>query len=388
MLVDRFTLLAWVWRYGIRPFLFWIHAEPTHNLTRFVFSHLMKIRVLRWLTAAFFRVEDPRLHVRRFGLDFPNPVGLSAGLDKNADWFDSLQTLGFGFIEVGTLTAQAQSGNPKPRLFRLPADQALLNRMGCNNKGAAAAAAYLASRPIRSILGINIGKTACVPNESAPDDYLTTFECLYPYASYFALNISSPNTPRLRELQAKDSLSILLRALADRNRDLARLRNHPPKPLLVKIAPDLEDWQLDDLVELCMELRVDGIIVANTTTSREGLATPAQAVRALGEGGISGAPLTQRNRALVAAVYHKTRGTIPIVGVGGIMTGEDAWQMIREGASLIQIYSGLIYNGPGLVASIERYLLRRLSDSGKTSIEDAIGEASRTPAATGSPCGV
>ena len=379
MLLGKYTLVGLVWRL-IRPVLFWFPAEWTHDFAKLVFSWPMKIPVCRWLTAAYFRVEDRRLRVSRFGLDFPNPVGLAAGLDKDAEWFNALHSLGFGFIEVGTFTAQAQFGNPKPRVFRLPADWALLNRMGSPNQGAAAAATRLARQPIRLILGVNIGKSASVPNESAPVDYLTSFELLYPYASYFTLNISSPNTPGLRDLQGRECLLVLLRALMDRNATLASLRKERPKPLLVKIAPDLEDRELDDILRLCIELRLDGIIVANTTISREGLLKPVQRVHCLGEGGISGAPLTQLTRALVAAVYRKTNGALPIIGVGGIMTGEDAWQMIRAGASLIQVHTGFIYGGPGFVASIKRHLLQRLSESGKASIEEVIGETSRTPA--------
>lgn len=380
MLIDRFALVAWVWSIFLRPILFFLPPEFTHGLTIRLFSLLMKVPGCRWLTTALFRVDDPRLPVRRFGLEFPNPVGLAAGLDKNAEWFSSLQPLGFGFFEVGTLTAQAQSGNPKRRVFRLPSDKALLNRMGSPNRGAAAAAADLDRMSRRTILGVNIGKSASVPNESAPADYLKSFEHLYPFASYFALNISSPNTLGLRNLQARDALAALLKTLMERNATLAHIRKERPKPLLVKIAPDLDERQLDDLLDLCVELRLDGIIVANTTTSREGLLTPDWYVRSLGAGGLSGAPLTQRARALVAAVYRKTKGEVSIIGVGGIMSGEDAWQMIRAGASLVQVHTGLIYNGPGFVASINQHLLQRLSKSGKASIEEVIGEASRTPA--------
>jgi dihydroorotate dehydrogenase len=386
MLLIRYVLSSFVslaWRWVARPILFCFDAEGSHNFAKGCFSRLMKVPGFRWLTAALFRVEDPRLRVCRLGLAFPNPVGLAAGLDKNAEWFGPLLTLGFGFVEVGTLTAQAQAGNPRPRVFRLRADRAVLNRMGSNNGGAAAAAERLAHRPAHSILGVNIGKSASVSNDRAAPDYLASFEALYPHASYFAINVSSPNTPGLRDLQAKESLSVLLRALADRNVDLARSRKEAPRPILVKIAPDLGDRDLEDLLDLCVSLRVDGIIVANTTTSREGLLTPAEYVQSLGAGGISGAPLTQRSRALVAAVYRKTRGQLPIIGVGGVMAGEDAWEMIRAGASLVQVHTGLIYNGPGFIASIKRHLLKRLSEHGKASIEEVIGTASGLPAPEG-----
>ncbi len=371
----RVALAGLAWRYLLRPTLFLFPAESTHVWTMHGFAGLMKIPGLRQVTAAFFGVRDLRLRVRRFGLEFPNPVGLAAGLDKDAKWHSALSALGFGFIEVGTLTAAEQPGNPKPRVFRLKADEALLNRMGSPNEGAAAAAARLARRPPRAILGINIGKTAKVPVESAAEDYLTSFELLYPFASYFALNVSSPNTPGLRRLQETENLTALLRKLMERNAVLARSAGGRPKPLFVKIAPDLDDGQLDELVGLCVGLHLDGIIVANTTTSREGLTTTGPEVE--GAGGISGRPLTLRARALVAAVYRKTRGALPIIGVGGIMTEDDAWQMIRAGASLIEVHSGLIHSGPGFVAATNRYLLRQLTERGNTSIEEVIGEASQ-----------
>ena len=298
-------------------------------------------------------------------------------MDKNAEWFGALNTLGFGFLELGTLTAQAQTGNPRPRIFRLPKDQSLINRMGSPNKGATAAAEFLSHVSNFPILGINIGKSAAVPLESASGDYLESFERLVPYASYFTLNISSPNTVGLRKLQATEALSALLGELMQKNQSLAQSRGCEPKPILVKIAPDLTDDQLESIVALCANLRVAGLIVANTTTAREGLKTSERAVQGAGAGGLSGAPLTKRSRELVAKVYRMGKGTIPIVGVGGIMSGEDAWEMIRAGASLIQVYTGLIYGGPGFVASINRHLLKRLSESGKASIEDVIGEASR-----------
>ena len=367
-------MLDAVWRFLLRPILFRLPPERSHRLTMRLFSLLMKVPGCRRLTTAFFRVNDPCLRVRRFGIEFQNPVGLAAGFDKDAKWVDSLQVLGFGFIEVGTLTAKLQQGNPEPRVFRLPADEALLNRMGSPNQGAAAAAIRLEGQPIRGVLGINIGKTASVPNESAPADYLTSFECLYPFASYFVLNVSSPNTPGLRKLQAREYLEPILKALMDRNETIVRFQKEQRKPILVKVSPDMDDAQRDDLVDLCIELRLDGIVVANTTTSREGLTT--KSLQELGDGGISGGPLTERARALVAAVYRRTRGRLPIIGVGGIMTEEDAWQMIRAGASLVQVYSGLVYRGPGFVAAINRHLARRLAECGKASIEDVIGEAS------------
>jgi dihydroorotate dehydrogenase len=235
---------SFVWRSVLR-ILFWVPAEKAHHLTMNAFSWLMKIPGVRWLTSAFFRVSDSRLRVRRFGLDFPNPVGLAAGMDKNATWHNDLLALGFGFIEVGTVTAQPQLGNVEPRIFRLPTDMALLNRMGSPNRGAKEVAVNLTARPPRGILGINIGKTTITANEDAKDDYLASFERLYPFASYFVLNVSSPNTPGLRKLQASENLEPILRILEERNAALARDRNEPPKPILVKIAPDLDEQQLN-----------------------------------------------------------------------------------------------------------------------------------------------
>jgi dihydroorotate dehydrogenase len=377
MAIDRDTLLVWFWRRLVRPVLFLVNAEATHDWSRLVFTALMKIPgVARGMTS-FFRVDDPRLRVRRFGLEFPNPIGLAAGLDKNAEWFGALSTLGFGFLELGTFTAQAQPGNPKLRIFRLPKDQALINRMGFPNQGAAAAAERLAKVGQCPILGINIGKSALVPVESATGDYLESFERLYPYARYFALNVSSPNTVGLRKLQATDALSALLRELIQKNQSLAQSQGCEPTPILVKIAPDLDDDQLHSIVHLCIELRVAGMIVANTTITRQGLRSSDDVISHAGAGGLSGAPLTMRARDLVSKVYGISQGAMPIIGVGGIMSGEDAWEMIRAGASLIQVYTGFIYGGPGFVASINRHFLHRLSESGKASIEDVIGEANR-----------
>lgn len=373
--IDRHALPGWIWRRLVRPVLFRCNAETTHEWTQRGFTGLTKIPGVARALTALFRVNDARLRVKRFGLEFPNPVGLSAGMDKNAEWFTALQALGFGFLEVGTLTAQAQAGNPKPRIVRLPKDQALVNRMGSPNKGAKAAAEYLARIPNLPILGINIGKSAAVPLEAAAADYLDSFERLYPYASYFTLNVSSPNTVGLRNLQATGALSDLLGQLTEKNRVLAQSHGSASKPILVKIAPDLADDQLESIVELCGNLRVAGMIVANTTTARPELQSSARTVDEAGPGGLSGAPLTRRARGLVARVYQLSKGTIPIIGVGGIMSGEDAWEMIRAGASLVQVYTGFIYGGPGFVASINRHLLKRLAESGKASIEEVIGEA-------------
>jgi dihydroorotate dehydrogenase len=359
----------------IRPLLFSLDAERAHHLSMRLFAAAMSLGPLRRVTAAGFRVDDPRLRVRRFGIDFPSPVGLAAGFDKNAEYFEALSALGFGFIEVGTLTGQAQPGNPRPRLFRLPDDRALVNRMGFNNKGSAAAAAALAGRRIGPILGVNIGKSKVVPNEDAVGDYLASFERLFSFGRYFVVNVSSPNTPGLRELQERGPLTALLRALTERNAELAARLGTEPRPILLKIAPDLTEPQVAAIVEMTKEVPIAGLVATNTTLSREGLRAPAARVAAVGAGGLSGAPLTERSRAMVADLYRRTEGRLPIVGAGGVMSGEDAWQMIRAGASLVQVYTGFVYGGPGFVRSIHRHLLRRLAERGKRSIDEVVGEA-------------
>lgn len=367
-----------MWRL-IRPLLFRMDAERAHHLSMSLFASLMSLEPLRRFTERTTSVVDPRLRTTCLGIDFPSPVGLAAGFDKNAEWFDALAALGFGYVEVGTLTGQAQPGNPKPRLFRLPADRALLNRLGFNNKGSAAAAQALARRrSLRPILGINIGKSKVVPNEEAVGDYLASFDRLFLFGRYFVVNVSSPNTPGLRELQERGPLTALLRALTERNRELAERHGAPAKPILLKIAPDLNEHQLSAIVEMTEEVPIAGIVATNTTLSRDGLVTPAAEVERLGAGGVSGAPLTERSRTMVAELYRKLRGRLPIIGVGGIMSGEDAWQMIRHGASLVQVYTGFVYGGPGFVRGVLRHLVRRLDEGGHTSIAEVVGLAAQT----------
>ncbi|HVW02771.1 MAG TPA: quinone-dependent dihydroorotate dehydrogenase [Planctomycetaceae bacterium] len=361
----------------MRPILFRLEPERAHAWAMRGLAAACAIPGGQALLRTMYAVRDPRLHVRVFGIDFESPVGLAAGFDKNAEWFNQLHTLGFGFIEVGTLTGQAQPGNPRPRLFRLPADRALINRLGFNNKGSEAAAHELARRRIQPILGVNIGKSKVVPNEEANADYLQSFERLWPFARYIAVNVSSPNTPGLRALQEREPLEALLRALSVRNVELSAAHGAPARPILLKIAPDLNDAQVDDIVALCAEVGIAGIIATNTTLAREPLSMPAEQVAALGAGGLSGGPLTERSRQFVANLYRKLGGKLPIVGVGGIMSGEDAWQMLRAGASLVEVYTGFIYGGPGFVGSIHRHLLRRLEETGHASLAEVVGEASR-----------
>jgi len=312
--------------------------------------------------------------LRRFGLIFSNPVGLAAGFDKNGEAADALGALGFGFVEVGTVTNESQPGNPRPRIFRLPRDRALINRLGFNNSGAKQIARNLKARRPDCVMGINIGKSRSVPIERAIPDYLSTFSTVYQFADYIAVNVSSPNTPQLRELQQPDLLSDLLEALQRRNRELAEKHSlSSPRPLLLKIAPDLSHQELRDIVAVAQERGVSGIIATNTTVKREGLRTPAERVAAIGEGGLSGAPLHHRSNEVIKTIYRLTNGAVPIIGVGGVFTAEDAWEKICAGAGLIQLYTGFIYEGPAIARRINEGLRQIVSREGFVSLDEAVG---------------
>lgn len=349
-----------------RNLLFRLPAETAHELAIDTLAHTPAFarRVLR----ALYEVRDQSLRSTVFGIDFPNPVGLAAGLDKGAVAYDTLGALGFGFVEVGTVTALAQEGNPRPRLFRLPADQALLNRMGFNNPGAEAVAAAMRNAKPSTILGINIGKSKVTPLEDAVTDYLRSVELLARYARYLVVNVSSPNTPGLRELQDAGPLRDLLRAVVGAAGGV---------PVLVKLAPDLEDPQVDQAVEIAQETAAAGVVISNTTISRAGLRTPDAVLTEMGPGGISGVPVRQRAHELVGRVYRNTGGRLPIIGVGGIFNADDAWERIRAGASLIQVYTGFIYGGPGLIRQINRELAERVRRGGFRSIAEVVGTAHR-----------
>ena len=310
------------------------------------------------------------------GLKFSNPVGLAAGFDKHGNWFQQLGHLGFGCVEIGTVTGQAQPGNPKPRMFRLPLDKALINRMGFNSPGCEAVAQSLSKiefEPSQMILGINIGKSKVVPLEEAASEYRQIFETLYAYGDYFTVNVSSPNTPGLRELQGKDQLLSILEAVAGANEALSQNTGHQPKPVLLKIAPDLTDGQLDEIVEVAREKRLAAVIATNTTISRDRLQTATRRIESYGAGGLSGQPLRNRSLEVVAYLYSKLKGEIPIIGVGGISDGKDAWNMIRAGANLVQLYTGFIYGGPGIVRDINQFLIQQLDESGMSQISQAVG---------------
>jgi dihydroorotate dehydrogenase len=358
---------------ALRPALFRLPAEPVHHATSALLSRALASDALRRRVRRRYLVDDPALRVPLWEICFPNPVGLAAGFDKAGTTFNALGALGFGFVEIGTVTALAQPGNDPPRLFRLPRDQALLNRLGFNNPGADALAERLAATPIEPILGINLGKSKVTPLEHATDDYLHSLERLHRFARYLVINVSSPNTPGLRELQDARPLRELLRAIRTRVAELAGGSDQTSPPILLKIAPDLTDPQVDQAVEIAQEEGVSGIVATNTTVSREALRTPAARVEALGAGGISGAPVRRRAQQITARIFRRTGGRLPIVGVGGILSAEDAWSRIRAGASLVQLYTGFVYGGPGIVRDINLGLLERLRLAGARSLAEVVG---------------
>lgn len=357
-----------LYRSLLRPILFRLPPETAHELA------LNTLSVAPGLVKLIFSQAEPFGNLERFGLSFKNPVGLAAGFDKNGVALEALAALGFGFIEAGTVTQHAQPGNPRPRLFRLPKDKALINRAGFNNEGAARFLQRLGNRKLDCVLGVSIGKSKVVPLEQAIDDYLQSFETVYPVADYVAVNVSSPNTPGLRELQRPDQLAALLQALQERNLELSkRYSRSRATPLLIKLAPELDRPALEQIVEVAMREGAAGLIATNTTTSRDGLQTPGQEVAECGEGGLSGLPLKQRSTSMIAKLHRMTAGSLPIIGVGGIFTAEDAWEKICAGASLIQLYTGFIYRGPGIVNDINKGLRVILEREGLRTLDDAVG---------------
>ena len=299
-----------------------------------------------------FDVKDVRLEKELFGIKFKNPVGLAAGFDKNASMYNDLAHCGFGFIEIGTVTPLGQAGNEKPRLFRLQDDSAIINRMGFNNEGVECVIKNLKKRKTDVIIGGNIGKNKVTPNELATNDYVLSFNALFDHVDYFVVNVSSPNTPNLRELQEKEPLTDLLRTLQDLNAEKSQR-----KPILLKIAPDLTNEQLDDIIEIVNEVKLDGVIATNTTISRAGLTTAESRVEEIGAGGLSGKPLRQRSTEVIRYLSEKSNKSFPIIGVGGIHSPEDALEKLNAGADLIQLYTGFIYEGPKLVKRINKAIL-------------------------------
>ena len=343
-----------LYRSIIRPILLKFDPEAVHHFTFKCFKLFQKSALIRSIVSAQFKVNDPRLERELFGLKFPNPVGLAAGLDKNAEAFDFLGSMGFGFIEIGTVTPIAQSGNPLPRLFRFINDKALINRMGFNNEGVEKVIERLRKKKTNVLIGGNIGKNKITPNEDATSDYIKCFEALYTHVDYFVVNVSSPNTPNLRELQDKEPLTKLLSDLMELNRSKEK-----PKPILLKIAPDVNHSQLDDIIDIVKTTSIDGIVATNTTISREGLNYTENEIERVGAGGLSGKPLRERSTEVIRYIHKKSNGSIPIIGVGGIMSKKDALEKLEAGASLIQLYTGFIYEGPALIKAINKELLHK-----------------------------
>ncbi len=341
-------------------------AETAHALGFALIRIATAVPPLRWVLSKLLAVDDPALRSTVLGVDFAAPLGLAAGFDKDARGVDAWGTLGFGCVEVGTVTAHAQPGNPKPRMFRLPEDRAVINRMGFNNHGSAAAAGRLLSRRGALPVGVNIGKTKVVAAEDAAADYVHSARLLAPLADYLVVNVSSPNTPGLRDLQAVESLRPLLRAVLE----------VVSVPVLVKIAPDLSDADVDAVADLSVELGLAGIVATNTTISRSGLRSDAAEVEAMGAGGLSGAPLAHRSLEVLRRLHARVGSELVLVSVGGIETAEDAWERITAGASLVQGYTGFIYGGPFWARNIHRGLARKLRQAGFTNIAQAVGSAS------------
>ena len=362
-----------IYRSLLRPILFRLPPETIHELALHSLRFALGSSTARKFVSGRITVS-PFGKLDRFGLTFANPLGLAAGFDKNGTAAQALAALGFGFIEVGSVTSEPQPGNPRPRLFRLPHDRALINRAGFNNCGAALLAENIKRRRPDCVLGVNIGKSRSVPVADAIPDYLASFEAIYGIADYIAINVSSPNTPHLRELQRPEMLAELLKNLQQRNQELAKSSSlEHPKPLLLKIAPDVSDAEVESIVDIASRLKIAGLIATNTTISRRGLRTPNAEVEALGAGGLSGAPLRVRSNEVIALIYRRTRGALPIIGVGGVFTPEDAWDKICSGASLIQLYTGFIYEGPGVARRINKGLAVILKREGFGSLDEAIG---------------
>ena len=370
-------MLNVAYQYGVRPLLFSLDPEAAHHLAIAICHQISESSSLKAIAKSIFYYNDSRLSQTLWNLKFENPVGLAAGFDKNAEAIGAWENLGFGFAEVGTVTAHAQSGNPQPRLFRLPSDRAVLNRMGFNNRGAAVTADYLKSylqaNKLSIPLGINLGKSKITPLEAAKFDYAESLRSLYDFGDYFVVNVSSPNTPNLRDLQAIDQLSAILAELNPIN-----VKN---KPILVKIAPDLDDADIIEIIKTSQTYGVAGIIATNTTISRQNLKTTHLSITGKPvtdeAGGISGQPVRDRSVEVIRLIWQTAQGSLPIIGVGGIFTAEDAWQKIIAGAAIVQVYTGLIYEGPIVVKQILQGLVAKLEAHGFDNIQQAIGLAHR-----------
>lgn len=338
----------------IRPILFRFDPEWIHHVIVWKLRTFFKIPGLKTIVSQYYSVKSPALQKTVFGLRFKNPVGVAAGFDKNAEVFEALSAFGFGFIEIGTVTPKAQPGNPKPRLFRLPADKGLINRMGFNNYGLDAAVKKLKKRNPNLIIGGNIGKNTATPNSSAVDDYVTNFEGLFDVVDYFVVNVSCPNISDLKELQDQDALLEILGRIQ-------QINNAKPKrkPVLLKVSPDLNYQQLDEVIEIIEKTGIDGVVATNTTITRQSIQQDSITAEKAGKGGLSGQPIGSRSTEVIRYLAQKSGKAFPIIGVGGIMSPEDAWEKIEAGADLVQIYTGFIYEGPSIVRRINKFLLRK-----------------------------
>jgi dihydroorotate dehydrogenase len=343
-----------VYKIFIKPIFFLFDPEKVHHFVFNTIRFLFKITGFKVLAKSIHTVKDKSLERELFGLTFKNPVGLAAGFDKDGKLFNELAAFGFGFVEIGTLTPKPQEGNAKKRLFRLPQDEALINRMGFNNGGVEEAVERLKKNNSGIIIGGNIGKNKVTPNEEAVNDYEICFDALFNYVDYFVVNVSSPNTPNLRALQDKEPLTKLLSRL----KYLNNLKENP-KPILLKIAPDLTNEQLDDIIAIVADTKIDGIIASNTTVSRANLKTPKVDVEAIGNGGVSGKPVRDRSTEVIKYLADKSNKAFPIIGVGGIHSAQDAIAKLDAGADLVQVYTGFIYEGPSLIKKINKSLIKR-----------------------------
>lgn len=338
----------------IKQILFQLQPEEAHHFVTRNLKNYAAFPGVGKLLNKFYQFNHPDLEREVFGIKFKNPIGLAAGFDKNAEYIEELNHFGFGFIEIGTVTPKPQPGNDAPRMFRLLEDEAIINRMGFNNKGVDFAIEQIKKLPHREnyIIGGNIGKNKLTPNEDAVDDYVKCFNALFDYVDYFVVNVSSPNTPGLRDLQEKEPLLYILKYLQQYNN-----QNEIPKPILLKIAPDLTDSQLDDIIDIVSESKIAGVIATNTTISREGLKSDPEIVKEAG--GVSGKPLKERSTEVIRYLSEKSNKAFPIIGVGGIYTAEDAIEKLEAGASLLQVYSGFIYEGPTIVSNICKGLVNK-----------------------------
>ena len=340
-----------MYKHFLKPILFRFNPETAHNLLFSGLAFLRHVAFARSIIRAVYKRESPDTAKEVFGIKFPNPVGLAGGLDKNGEFYNDMANFGFGFVEIGSLTPQPQDGNPKPRCFRVPQDKAIINRFGINNKGVRNAVEHLKKVRPEVIVAANISKNTTSINEDAAKDYESAFALLYDFVDMFVVNVSCPNVVGLTSLQDISFLSEIVDKLLD-----LRMYYDEYRPILLKVSPDLAKEQLDDIIDYCLRSGIDGLVAGNTTRSRDGLTISQEKIEKIGNGGMSGAPVHKKNLALVKYIHDKTEGKLPIIGVGGIMSGEDAKAMIDAGASLVEIYSGFIYEGPALIKRIIKYL--------------------------------